>query len=60
MKGEREHLPKLEPGDQVPKTGKYRLEEGVRVKPVRGKQPRATKAKSGRLKKVKISRSRRR
>ncbi len=30
-----ESLPKLEPGDKVPKTGLYRLNDGVRIRPVK-------------------------
>lgn len=28
-------VPKLDPGDEVPRTGKFRLDEGVRIKPYR-------------------------
>jgi ribosomal protein L19 len=42
-KQEREHLPKLEPGDKVPHTGLYRLDDGVRIKPVKKSKNRTQK-----------------
>lgn len=61
-KSEREHLPKLESGDEVPRTGHYRLDEGVRVKPVRsrGSRIKGSKPKPYRLKKIITNRTRRR
>jgi hypothetical protein len=29
-----DEFPKLEPGDKVPRTGKFRLDGGVRVEPI--------------------------
>jgi len=51
-KGMREHLPKLEPGDKVPRTGLYRLDDGVRIKPTR-KSKNQTRQKTRKLKKIK-------
>lgn len=51
-KQEREHLPKLEPGDKVPRTGLFRLDDGVRIKPTH-KSKNQTRQKSGKLKRVK-------
>jgi hypothetical protein len=55
MKAQRhENLPKLQPGDKVPKTGLYRLDDGVRIKPVRSKN-----RKSAKMRKIKtLGRSR--
>lgn len=51
-KQQREHLPKLEPGDKVPHTGLYRLDDGVRIKPTR-KSKNQTRQKTGKLKRIK-------
>ncbi len=40
-----ESLPKLEPGDKVPKTGLYRLNDGVRIRPVKKSKNRTAKLK---------------
>ncbi len=40
-----ENLPKLEPGDKVPKTGLYRLNDGVRIRPAKKSKNRTTKLK---------------
>lgn len=45
-----ENLPRLLPGDEVPRTGKYWLEGGTRVKPK--KKMRATRSRSSRMKKI--------
>lgn len=56
-KGPNIGIPKLEPGDKVPRTGHYRLDSGVRVKPAH----RYSAAKTPRFKKIRpLSRSRRR
>ena len=47
--------PKLFPGDRVPKTGYYRLDEGIHVKPVKERKRKARSSyKPGRLKKGKV------
>jgi hypothetical protein len=58
-KQEREHLPKLEPGDKVPHTGVFRLDDGVRIKPVHKSKSRTKKSpKMKRIKAFGRSRSR--
>ena len=53
-------VPKLQPGDRVPRTGQFRLDEGVRVKPTH-RASHFKSQKTPRFKKIRpLARSRRR